>query len=143
MEDYSVIGKRIPRVDGRVKVTGEAKYAADFEMPGMLWCKILRSPFPHAKILNIDTSRAEKLPGVKGVITGKDFDGWTAHPDRKFKQGEDEVKGDKNTYTPRRPSAVRQPEVGESEEALEVEGHWLRSYGTEGARVGCKVLGVN
>ncbi|MDP2647506.1 MAG: xanthine dehydrogenase family protein molybdopterin-binding subunit [Desulfobacterales bacterium] len=76
MEDYSVIGKRIPRIDGRVKVTGEAKYAADYAMPGMLWCKILRSPHAHARILNIDTSRAEKLPGVKAVLTGKDFNGW-------------------------------------------------------------------
>jgi 4-hydroxybenzoyl-CoA reductase alpha subunit len=76
MEDYSIIGKRIPRVDGRVKVTGEAKYAADYEMPGMLWCKILRSPHPHARILNIDTHRAEKLRGVKAVCTGKDFGGW-------------------------------------------------------------------
>ncbi len=76
MEDYSVIGKRIPRIDGRVKVTGEAKYAADYEMPGMLWCKMLRSPYAHAKILNIDTSRAQRLLGVKGVITGKDFKGW-------------------------------------------------------------------
>jgi 4-hydroxybenzoyl-CoA reductase alpha subunit len=77
MADYSVIGKRVPRIDGRVKATGEAKYAADYDMPGMLWCKILRSPHPHAKILNIDTSRAEKLPGVKAICTGKDFKGWT------------------------------------------------------------------
>ncbi|MFH1488373.1 MAG: xanthine dehydrogenase family protein molybdopterin-binding subunit [Pseudomonadota bacterium] len=76
MEEYSVIGKRIPRIDGRVKATGEARYAADFEMPGMLWCKLLRSPHAHAKILNIDTSRAERLPGVKAVCTGKDFGGW-------------------------------------------------------------------
>jgi 4-hydroxybenzoyl-CoA reductase alpha subunit len=77
MEDYSVIGKRVPRIDGRVKATGEAKFAADYEMPGMLCCKILRSPYPHAKILNIDTSRAERLTGVKAVCTGKDFGGWT------------------------------------------------------------------
>jgi 4-hydroxybenzoyl-CoA reductase alpha subunit len=77
MADYSVIGKRVPRIDGRVKATGEAKYAADYDMPGMLWCKILRSPHPHTKILNIDTSRAEKLPGVKAICTGKDFKGWT------------------------------------------------------------------
>jgi 4-hydroxybenzoyl-CoA reductase subunit alpha len=77
MEDYSVIGKRVPRIDGRMKATGEAKFAADYEMPGMLWCKILRSPYPHAKILNIDTSRAERLTGVKAVCTGKDFGGWT------------------------------------------------------------------
>jgi len=76
MEEYSVIGKRVPRVDGRVKVTGEAKYAADFDLSGMLWCKILRSPYAHAKILNIDTSRAEKLTGVKAICTAKDFGGW-------------------------------------------------------------------
>lgn len=77
MEEYAVIGKRIPRVDARAKVTGEAKYAADFSLPGTLWCKILRSPYPHARILKIDTSKAEKLPGVRGVLTGKDFGGWT------------------------------------------------------------------
>ncbi len=77
MHVYSVIGKRVPRIDGRVKVRGEAKFAADYEMPGMLWCKILRSPYPHAKIMNIDTSRAERLVGVKAVCTGKDFGGWT------------------------------------------------------------------
>jgi 4-hydroxybenzoyl-CoA reductase alpha subunit len=77
MAEYSVIGKRVSRVDAREKVIGEAKYAADYSLPGMLWCKLLRSPYPHARILNIDASRAEKLPGVKAVITGKDFGGWT------------------------------------------------------------------
>lgn len=77
MAEFSVIGKRMPRVDAREKVTGQAKYAADYSLPGMLWCKLLRSPYPHARILNIDTSRAEKLTGVKAVVTGKDFNGWT------------------------------------------------------------------
>ena len=76
MAGYSVIGKRVPRVDARLKVTGGAKYAADFELPGMLWGKLLGSPYPHARILNIDTSRAERLPGVKAVITAKDFGGY-------------------------------------------------------------------
>ena len=76
MDEFSVIGKRIPRIDGRVKVTGEAKYAADYELPGMLWCKMARAPYAHARILNIDASAAQKLPGVKGVLTGKDFHGW-------------------------------------------------------------------
>lgn len=77
MEEYSVIGKRVPRIDAREKVMGEAKYAADYSLPGMLWAKVARSPYAHAKILNIDTSKAEKLPGVKAVITGRDFNGWT------------------------------------------------------------------
>jgi len=71
-ETYTVVGKSIPRVDSRAKVTGEAKYAADLSFPGMLVGKILRSPLPHARILNIDTEKAEKIPGVKAVVTGKD-----------------------------------------------------------------------
>jgi len=77
MAEFSVIGKRLPRVDAKEKVTGQAKYAADYSFPDMLWCKLLRSPYPHARILNIDTSRAERLIGVKAVVTGKDFGGWT------------------------------------------------------------------
>jgi 4-hydroxybenzoyl-CoA reductase alpha subunit len=77
MAKFSVIGQRVPRVDAREKVTGQAKYAADYSLPDMLWCKLVRSPYPHARILNIDTSKAKKLPGVKGIVTGKDFGGWT------------------------------------------------------------------
>ncbi len=72
MQQYSVVGKSIPRVDGSLKATGEAKFTVDIALPGMLHGKILRSPYPHAKILSIDTSKAEALPGVKAVITGKD-----------------------------------------------------------------------
>lgn len=75
MEKYSVIGKRVPRVDGVIKVTGVAKYTDDIVLPGMLYGKILRSPYPHAKILNVDVSKAKKMPGVKAVITGKDTPG--------------------------------------------------------------------
>lgn len=73
MPEYSVIGKRLPRVDAKDKVTGRAKYTADLELPGMLWGKLVRSSYPHARILNIDTRQAERLPGVKAVTTGKDF----------------------------------------------------------------------
>lgn len=72
-KDYSVIGKRLPRKDGLAKSTGEALYTIDMKLPQMLHGLILRSPHPHAGIRNIDTSRAERLPGVKGVITWKDF----------------------------------------------------------------------
>jgi 4-hydroxybenzoyl-CoA reductase alpha subunit len=72
MSKYSVIGQRVHRVDGPEKVTGNAKYTFDLVLPNMLYGKILRSPHPHAKILSIDTSQAEKLIGVKAVITGKD-----------------------------------------------------------------------
>jgi len=71
-EKYSVIGKSVPKMDGRVKVTGQAKYTGDLKFPNMLVGKILTSPHAHARILNIDTSEAEKLPGVKAIITHKD-----------------------------------------------------------------------
>ncbi len=68
----TIIGKRITRIDGPQKATGEARYTTDISMPDMLCAKILRSPIPHAKILNIDTSKAKRIPGVKAIITGKD-----------------------------------------------------------------------
>ncbi len=72
---YSLIGKRIPRVDSLSKVTGKVQFSADLKFPRMLVGKIKRSPLPHARIQNIDTSRAERLPGVKAVVTGKDTAG--------------------------------------------------------------------
>jgi 4-hydroxybenzoyl-CoA reductase subunit alpha len=72
-DEFSVIGKEVPRVDGVLKATGKAAFGADIFLPGMLYGKILRSTVPHAKIMNIDASAALKLSGVKAVITGKDF----------------------------------------------------------------------
>lgn len=65
--DLKVIGKPAPRIDGRAKVTGAAKYSADIHLPGMLYATLLTSDVPHARILKIDTSAAEKYPGVKAV----------------------------------------------------------------------------
>src|SRR6202163_142293 len=67
------IGQRTIRPDGADKVTGRAAYAADTNMPGMIWGKVLRSPHAHARIKSIDTSKAEALPGVNAVITAKDI----------------------------------------------------------------------
>ena len=72
MKKYRVLNTRAPRVDAYDKVTGKAKYTDDLSEPGMLYGAILHSPMAHAKILNIDTSKAERLPGVKTVITHKD-----------------------------------------------------------------------
>src|SRR5579871_424149 len=72
MTDFSVIGKPIPMVDAAGKSTGAGKYADDLSLPGMLIGKILHSPYPHAILKSIDTSRAEKLDGVVAVVTGKD-----------------------------------------------------------------------
>jgi CO/xanthine dehydrogenase Mo-binding subunit len=67
-----LIGASIPQVDGREKVLGLAQYVGDMKMAGMLHAKVLRSPHPHARIVNIDTSRARTLRGVKAVVTGAD-----------------------------------------------------------------------
>jgi CO/xanthine dehydrogenase Mo-binding subunit len=72
MVTYQVIGKPAPRVDGVAKVTGRARYAADYTLPGTIWGKALHAPYSHAHIVRIDTSAAKKLPGVHAVITGAD-----------------------------------------------------------------------
>src|SRR6476620_3711230 len=75
---FKWVGTRPIRPDGVPKVTGKALYGGDYKVPGMLYGKILRSPHAHARIRSIDTSAAERLPGVKAVITAKDL------PDQKF-----------------------------------------------------------
>ena len=70
---YKFVGKRIPRLEGAEKVSGKLRYAADVDIPGALWARILRSPLPHARIGKIDTSEAAQLPGVHAVITGADI----------------------------------------------------------------------
>jgi len=67
------VGTSPVRPDGVPKVTGTARYGSDYKAPGMLVGKMLRSPHPHARILSIDTSRAEAYPGVHAVVTGADF----------------------------------------------------------------------
>lgn len=75
MEEFAVIGKSIPRLEGVAKATGETKFTDDLTLPRMLYGKILRSPYPHARIRGIDASRALQLSGVKAVITGNDVTG--------------------------------------------------------------------
>ena len=70
---YRWIGTRPVRHDGLDKVAGKARYAADLVLPSMLHAHILRSPHPHARIISIDTSPAEAMPGVRAVVTGADF----------------------------------------------------------------------
>ena len=74
-DKYDVIGRPTPKKDAWLKAKGRAEYADDIVMPGMLHGKLLRSPHPHARIVSIDTSRAEALPGVRAVVTGADFPG--------------------------------------------------------------------
>ena len=72
-KDYKVVGSRVKRPDGVDKVTGKARYGADVSAPGGLVGRVLRSPHPHAQILKINTAKAEKLPGVKAIITSADL----------------------------------------------------------------------
>ena len=75
---FNVVGQRLPMHDAAAKAKGTAQFTDDILLPGMLYGKILRSPLAHARILRIDTTQALKLPGVKGVVTGRDI------PDRPY-----------------------------------------------------------
>ena len=75
MAERHKVGVPTPRIDGEYKVSGKAKYAVDITFPDMLWGKILRSPIAYGRIKRIDTSKAMKVPGVVGVITGQDVAG--------------------------------------------------------------------
>ena len=70
---FRIIGKPLTKIDAFQKTTGETKYADDLVLPRMLYGKIFRSVHPHARIIGIDTRRAEKLPGVFAIVTGKDL----------------------------------------------------------------------
>jgi 4-hydroxybenzoyl-CoA reductase alpha subunit len=72
MDHFSIVGKRIPLRDAVEKAKGGVAFTSDINLQGMLYGKILRSPVPHARILHVDVSKAEKLRGVKAVVTAKD-----------------------------------------------------------------------
>jgi CO/xanthine dehydrogenase Mo-binding subunit len=75
MPEYSIVGQRLSRVDVLDKVTGRALYSADITLPGMLYGKVLRSPYAHARVLRLDVSKARALTGVMAVITAADASG--------------------------------------------------------------------
>src|ERR1051325_1202624 len=72
-EEFRVVGRPFRKVDARSKCVGATKFADDISLPRMLYCKILRSHVPHARIVSVDTSKAEALPGVYACITGRDL----------------------------------------------------------------------
>lgn len=76
-----VVGKNVERLDAKAKAAGQAKFTVDIRKPGMLYVKFLRSPYAHARILSIDTSAAEKMPGVKAAVTHLDMAGISLHND--------------------------------------------------------------
>ena len=90
----STLGTSVPQVNARSKVTGRAQYAGDIQLPGMLHGKVLRSPYPHARIVGIDVTQALALPGVKVVVTGADGPQvpWGVHHKERFTLARDVVR---------------------------------------------------
>jgi CO/xanthine dehydrogenase Mo-binding subunit len=72
-DDLAFVGQRETRIDGAERVAGQAVFTSDIQLPGMLYGKILRSPYPHARIKRVDSRRAEKLPGVRAVLSYKNI----------------------------------------------------------------------
>ena len=72
MAELSVVGKSVLRSDAIAKALGKEEYCTDIKLPGMLHMKVLGSPYPHARILSIDTSAADKVPGVRCAVTDDD-----------------------------------------------------------------------
>ncbi|MEE8448621.1 MAG: 4-hydroxybenzoyl-CoA reductase, partial [Thermodesulfobacteriota bacterium] len=118
MIQYSVVGKRVPRIDALGKVTGKAKYCPDTVLPGMLAGKILRSPFPHARVLGIDTRKAQRLTGVKAVITAKDAPPVERKPEHIFRPVKRILAADRVRYIGEELAAVAAMDEDTASEAL-------------------------
>ena len=99
-QEFNLVGKPHPRVDGIERVTGKALFTHDIDLPGMLYGKILRCPHPHAKIKKISTEKAESLPGVYAVLSHQNVPqiswklGQTYLFDQTLRYAGDEVRGD-------------------------------------------------
>ncbi len=120
-QNFAVVGQKVHKYDGHKKVTGEVEYSTDIVLPGMLQAKILRSPHPHARILNIDTSAASRLPGVKAILTGKDVPqvGFGAERDFSPQWGDQRIlKTDKVRYVGDEVAAVAATDEETALEAL-------------------------
>jgi carbon-monoxide dehydrogenase large subunit len=115
MTTYSVVGKPITREDGPEKVSGKHLYSADIILPGMIWGKVLRCPYAHAKILSIDTTEAARLPGVHAVLTGKDVAGMLVG---RYMRDVPPLAEDKVRFVGERVAAVAADDPDIAEEAL-------------------------
>jgi 4-hydroxybenzoyl-CoA reductase subunit alpha len=122
MKKYTVINTPVHNIDGIAKITGRAEYTFDIKLPHMLHGKILRSSYPHAKILKINTRKAEGLSGVKAVVTGKDTLGVKQGIWRRFKELCDEeiLARSKVRYIGEPVAAVAAVDEDTAEEALDL-----------------------
>lgn len=122
----STVGQSIPQLDNVAKAIGMAKYTADLKIPGMLYAKVLRSPLPHARILNIDTGKAEQLPGVKAVICHKNvprvaYNSYYREPiDEERLPADEYIFDEKVRYVGDKVAAVAATSLDIAEEALEL-----------------------
>src|SRR5918911_5675077 len=123
----SVIGARMKRVEDPRMITGAAKYLDDLKLPGMAYVAVLRSPYAHARINGIDTSKAAGHPGVVGVYTGKDFEhlnplpcAWQASGVDNFVATPRALEIDKVTFTGAGVAAVVAETREQAEDALEL-----------------------
>ena len=107
------VGHSVPRVDGIDKVTGKAKFVGDLTIPGMLQGKILRSTYPHARLVSIDASQAEALPGVIAVLTASDIADLNL-----IYSGRPVIATDKVRYVGEPVAAVAAVDLATAEEAL-------------------------
>ena len=117
MEELDVVGKSYPQTDSLEKATGKTRFASDLVLPNMLHGKILRSPHPHARILHLETSRAERLPGIKAIATYADT------PKIKFGPRTEDwtiFAGDKARFCGDEIAAVAAVDEDTAEEALEL-----------------------
>ena len=120
--ELSVVGKRVPRVDGPAKASGTAQYVADIKRTGLLHAAVLRSPYPHARIRSIDLSAAVALPGVRAVVTSEDTAGrgWGA-----FRKDQPVLAPDKVRYVGEEVAAVAAVDVETAREAVQlIEVDW-------------------
>jgi len=113
-QELAVIGRRQPRLDGFDKVSGRSVFTDDVKLPGMLHAKVLRSPHARARILSIDTSRAEAMPGVKAVVTGQDA------PGLMFSDHQPVFARDIVNYVGEEVAAVAATDLATAEDALEL-----------------------
>jgi len=116
-DKMQIVGRTPPRVEGEAKVTGKSIYTADIELPGMAYGKALRSPYPHAKLVKINTSKAESLPGVFAVITREDLGKFSPYYGASYKD-QSIVALDKVRYVGDPVAAIAALDEATAEEAL-------------------------
>lgn len=112
--EFDVVGKPLNRVDGRERVTGAAKYTYDIHPAGLLYAAVLRSPHPHARVTGLDTSEAEKLPGVRAMLSRDNA------PDISWHSGVSKLFGDELRFVGEEIAAVAADDLDTARDALKL-----------------------